>query len=247
MKPLFFWLAFLVFAAPCFAQDITGDWNGTLHGNGAELRLVLHISKNPDGSLQATLDSIDQGKNGIPVSSATLKNSTLDLDVQAVEGAYEGKVNADASEIAGTWTQGMPLDLNFHRGGIVEKPAPKAAKPSPIDGDWLGTLDTGMGKLRLVLHIVNTEAGLTATMDSVDQGAMGLPVTSIRRTESSLQLEMKTIGGSYDATLSKDLSAFDGTWTQAGKSLPLAFKRVKSASKIGTVVAPPGSSNARAQ
>ena len=89
-----------------FAQDITGDWNGTLHVNGAELRLVLHLSKNPDGSWKATLDSVDQGANGIPVSSATLTDSKLSLDVQAVHGTYQGKVNADASEIAGTWSFG---------------------------------------------------------------------------------------------------------------------------------------------
>ena len=79
-------------------------------------------------------------------------------------------MNADASEIDGTWTQGAPLELNFHRGGIAAKPAPKPAKPSDIDGDWLGTLDTGMGRLRLVLHITNTEDGLTATMDSLGPG-----------------------------------------------------------------------------
>jgi len=202
MKQLFFLFVFLFFASVCFAQDITGDWNGTLHPNGGELRLVLHISKNSDGSLKATLDSVDQGADGIPVSSATLKDSKLSLDVQAVHGTYEGKVNADASEISGTWTQGMPLDLNFHRGGIARKPAPKAAPPSDIDGDWLGTLDTGVGKLRLVLHIANTDQGLTATVDSIDQGAMALPVTTITRTESSLKFQMKTIGGAYDGTIS---------------------------------------------
>jgi len=233
MKKLFLLFAIVLFAAVSFAQDITGDWNGTLHANGTELRLVLHISKNSDGSLKATLDSVDQGANGIPVSSATLKDSKLSLNVQAVQGTYEGKVNADASEISGTWTQGMPLDLNFHRGGIARKPAPKPAQPSDIDGDWLGTLDSGMGKLRLVLHITNTDQGLTATMDSVDQGATGLPVTTITRTESSLKLQLKTIGGAYDGTISKDLSALDGTWSQAGKSFPLAFKRVKNASELG--------------
>ena len=40
------------------AQDIVDDWNGTLKPGGGELRLVLHISKNADGSLKATLDSI---------------------------------------------------------------------------------------------------------------------------------------------------------------------------------------------
>ena len=222
----------LLSTAVCFAQDITGDWNGTLHANGAELRLVMHLSKNADGTLKATLDSIDQGANGIPVSSATLKDSKLNLDVSAVHGTYDGKVNADASEIAGTWTQGAQLELNFHRGAIAVKPAPKAGKPSDIDGDWLGSLDSGMMKLRLVLHIVNTEDGLTATMDSLDQGANGLPVTTITRNDSSLKFEMKGIGGSYDGTINKDLAGFDGTWKQGGKSFPLAFKRVKNASEL---------------
>jgi dienelactone hydrolase len=233
MKNLLIMFALILSATISFAEDITGDWNGTLHVNGAELRLVLHINKNPDGSLKATLDSVDQGANGIPVSSATLKDSKLSLDVQAVHGTYEGKVNADGSEIAGTWTQSMPLDLNFHRGGIAAKPAPKPAQPSDIDGDWVGTLDTGMGKLRLVLHIINTDQGLTATMDSLDQGANGLPITTLTREKSSLKFEMKTIGGSYDGTISKDLSALEGTWTQGGQSFPLAFKRGKGASELG--------------
>jgi fermentation-respiration switch protein FrsA (DUF1100 family) len=233
MKNLFIVLVLILLtSAASFAQDVTGDWNGKLNANGAELRLVLHITKNTDGTLKATLDSVDQGANGIPVSSATLKNSQLSLKVDAVSGAYEGKVNADASEIAGTWTQGGSLELNFHRGGIATKPAPKPAKASNIDGDWLGTLDTGMGTLRVVLHIANTEDGLRATMDSPDQGAKGIPVTSITRTGSSLRFETKSISGTYDGTISADLNAVSGTWTQFGKPLPLSLKRVKSASEL---------------
>lgn len=233
MKKLFYTFAFFLFVtAVSFAQDITGDWNGALKVNGAELRLVLHITKNPDGTLKSTLDNVDQGANGIPVTSTTLKDLQLSLKVEAVNGTYEGKVNADASEIAGTWTQGAPLDLTFHRGGIAAKSAPKPVKPSDIDGDWLGTLDTGMGKLRLVLHVTNTENGLSATMDSLDQNAKGLPVTSIARNGSSLKFEMKAIGGAYDGTISKDLSGFEGTWTQLGKSWPLGFKRVKNAAEL---------------
>jgi uncharacterized protein len=226
-------LAFIAIATSIsVAQDIVGDWNGKLTVGRAELRLVLHVTKSADGSLKATLDSIDQGAPGIPVNAVTLKDSKLALTVDAIHGTYEGKVNADASEIDGTWTQGGSLELNFHRGGIAMKPAPKSAKPSDIDGDWLGTLDTGMGKLRLVLHITNTEDGLTATMDSLDQGANGLPVNSITRTGPSLKFEMKSIGGSYDGTISADLSTFNGTWTQGGKSWPLALKRVKNAAEL---------------
>lgn len=220
-------------ASLAFSQEVTGDWNGTLNANGAELRLVLHLTKNPDGKLKATLDSIDQGANGIPVASTSLKDSTLSLKVDAITGVYEGKVNATATEIAGTWTQqGTALPLLFHRGGIAVRPRPKPALPSDIDGDWLGTLNTGMGTLRVVLHIINTEDGLTAAMDSPDQNAKGIPVTTITRSGSSLKFDVKTIGGSYDGTIATDLGTFTGTWTQLGKSWPLVMKKVKNASEL---------------
>jgi uncharacterized protein len=216
-----------------FSQDITGDWNGTLNANGAELRLVLHLTKNPDASLKATLDSIDQGANGIPVTSASLRDSMLSLKVDAVGGIYEGKVSATASEIAGTWTQqGASFRLAFHRGGIAVSPRLRPVLPSDIDGDWVGTLDTGMATLRVVLHIINTEDGLAATMDSPDQNAKGIPVTSITRTRSSLNFDVKTIGGSYEGTIASDRGSFAGTWTQLGKSWPLVMKKVKNAAEL---------------
>ena len=233
MKKFLVVLASILLASiASFAQDITGDWNGTLNTGMGELRLVLHVSKTPDGSLKSTLDSVDQGANGIPVAATTLKDSKLDLKVDAVNGTYEGKVNTDASEIAGTWTQGTAMPLTFHRGGIAAKSKPKPATPTDIDGDWLGTLTSPMGSLRLALHITNTDQGLTATMDSLDQNANGMPVTTITRSGSSLKFEMKTISGAYDGTISADLAKINGTWTQLGKSLPLEFKRVKSSSEL---------------
>ncbi len=233
MKKLFIVLTFIaVTTSLSLAQDIVGDWNGKLTIGTAELRLVLHITKAADGGLTATLDSIDQNAPGIPVNAVTLKDSKLDLTIDAVHGTYTGKVNADASEIDGTWSQGAAMPLNFRRGGIAMKPAPKPAKPSNIDGDWLGTLDTGMAKLRLVLHITNTEDGLTATMDSPDQSVNGLPVNSITRTGAELKFEMKSIGGNYDGTIGTDLGTISGTWTQMGKSWPLVLKPLKNKSEL---------------
>src|SRR5689334_23052430 len=115
MKRLLATFAFIfVTTAVCLAQDITGDWNGALSVNGAELRLVLHITKNPDGTLKSTLDSVDQNAKGIPVTSTSLKDSALRLKVEAASAMYEGKLSPDAKEIAGTWTQGTGLPLTFH-------------------------------------------------------------------------------------------------------------------------------------
>jgi len=214
------------------AQNIVGDSQGTLKAGSAELRLVLHIVKNDDGTFKATLDSVDQGANGIPVTSISLKDSKLDFTVDAVHGSYDGKITADATEISGTWTQGQPLPLNFKRSAAPVKTEHKPAKPSDIDGAWLGTLLTGVAKLRVVFHITNTEDGLLATLDSPDQGAKGIPVTTVAREGASLKLEVKSINGHFEGKISSDLSTIEGTWTQMGNSIPLALKRVKDTSEL---------------
>ena len=214
------------------AQDIAGDWQGTLSAGGAELRLVLHIKKDGNGALSATLDSIDQNSSGIPVSSISLKDSTLSLGVDAVHGTYEGKVAADGSTISGTWTQRQPLPLEFKRGTTPVKTEHKPAKPSDVDGAWMGSLDTGGMKLRVIFHIVNTQDGLTATLDSPDQGAKGLPVASVTRDGAALKMEAKGIGGVFEGKIAPDRSSIEGTWKQGGTSLPLVLKPVKDESEL---------------
>lgn len=231
MIRLLLWIsAMLVCASGAAAQDVTGDWQGTLHAGAADLHLILHITRAADGGLQATLDSVDQGANGIPVKTVTLQGAELKLDVAMVRGTYEGTVNKDATEISGTWSQGQPLPLTFKRAASPVDSGHKPAPPSDIDGAWLGTIDTGVFKLRVVFYIVNTVDGLTATMDSPDQGAKGIPTSSVRRKDSSLKIEVKSISGAFEGTISNDLNTIDGGWTQLGRSTPLVLTRMKDGS-----------------
>jgi pimeloyl-ACP methyl ester carboxylesterase len=233
MKKTFFALTLVILTAfAARAQNIAGDWQGTLKAGPAELRLVLHIAQNADGTYHATLDSIDQASYGLPVSSMSLKSSKLNFTVDVVHGTYEGKVNADASEISGTWSQGQPLPLAFKKATAPIKTEHKPAKPSDIDGSWWGTLDTGAAKLRLVFHITNTEDGLVATLDSLDQNVKGLPVTAVTRNGSAIKMELKQIDGVFEGKLDKELTFMDGTWTQAGQTWPLALKRAKDAGEM---------------
>lgn len=110
--------------------------------------------------------------------------------------------------------------------------ATQGAWATDITGAWSGALDTGMGKLRLVFHITDTANGLTATMDSVDQGANGIPVAGVTRNGSSIRFDVAAIGGTYEAKVSEDGQRMDGTWSQGGHSLPLALERVKNTSEL---------------
>ncbi len=104
----------------------------------------------------------------------------------------------------------------------------RAEKAPAIVGDWQGTLDAGMqGKLRVVLHVIQAKDGsLTATLDSPDQNATGIPVTTINYKEPDLHFESEPIKGIYDGKMNKENSEISGEWKQGGGTLPLVFKRV---------------------
>jgi fermentation-respiration switch protein FrsA (DUF1100 family) len=222
-------LAASAFLPLCQAQtQIAGDWKGTLSASGAELHLVLHVAQAKDGSLTATLDSVDQNAFGIPVSAITLKDAKLNLTIDAVHGAYEGTMNGDKSEIDGTWTQASSLPLKFTRAAVgTATAAPKPAAPSNIDGMWMGKLDTGAIKLRLIFKIVNTADGLTATLQSPDQSEAWMHATSVSRAGNSLTIAIKPIAAVFEGKIGADRMTITGTFTQGGNPLPLVLNRVK--------------------
>ncbi|MGA3045603.1 MAG: alpha/beta hydrolase [Terracidiphilus sp.] len=229
----FFLIVSFSFTPFCRAQTtIAGDWRGTLDAGAQQLHLALHITEAKDGHLTATFDSVDQGANGAPVTTIVFKNSKLTFTIEAAHIAYEGMVNKGDTEIKGTFTQGQAIPLNFERGVYAAKPAPKPAASSDIDGTWLGTLDAGTIKLRVLFKIVNTADGLTAQMQSPDQTPVWLSATSVNRKGSTLTIDIKANGGVFEGTIATDLNSIDGTFTQMNTPLPLTLKRVKDRSEL---------------
>ena len=102
-----------------------------------------------------------------------------------------------------------------------------------VVGDWSGALEVGAMKLRLILHITRTDDGsLRATMDSIDQSAMGIPVDEIRFDGHTLVTVLRAINGSYEATLDKTGRTLTGTWKQGVNALPLVFTRTEDAASL---------------
>jgi uncharacterized protein len=211
-------------ALPARAQSIAGDWEGTLKTPAADLHVALHVTRNDDGPLKATIDSIDQKLLGVPVTTIAMTGSTLTFTVEAFHGSYEGTLNAGATAIDGTWSQGAKIPLAFARAARVP--------PSDIDGTWAGTLTIGATALRVVVHIRNMATGLTATMDSPDQGVNAIPVTTVTRDGLSLKLDVKSNGGLFNGTIDARLTEIEGTWSQGGRSWPLTLTPVKNPASL---------------
>lgn len=110
--------------------------------------------------------------------------------------------------------------LSILLGGIA-----MADNNTAIEGSWSGPLQVPNAHLTIVFNISRSPQGnLTATMDSPDQGAKGIPIDSALFTNNHLHLIMVAIKGSYEGDLKPD-GTIAGTWTQGGSGFPLVLSR----------------------
>ena len=98
-----------------------------------------------------------------------------------------------------------------------------SAQSSPFEGAWWGTLEAGPQQLRVVLHVAAKDGKFSATMDSPDQGAFGMAIDSVAIAQDRIRFSLQSLGASYEGVLTG--GRIEGTFTQAGQKLPLAFER----------------------
>jgi CubicO group peptidase (beta-lactamase class C family) len=95
------------------------------------------------------------------------------------------------------------------------------AQTPKLVGDYSGTL----GPLHLRLHLKTAAAGaIDGSLDSVDQGAMGLPGANFQLEGKALSFDVPSVGGKWQGTVSDDAATLTGSWSQ-GQEIPLVFHR----------------------
>ncbi len=113
--------------------------------------------------------------------------------------------------------------------------APAAASEvKPGTELWEGALSVGQGlKLRLLLHITTAADGTrTATCDSLDQGAIGIPVEKVTRDRTTLAFTMDKVGAEYVGKMNDAETSAAGTFKQHGAELSLTLVKTDKASEL---------------
>jgi CubicO group peptidase (beta-lactamase class C family) len=196
------------------AQVVPGDFSGRL----GPLRVQLHLHAAADGTLSGTLDSPDQGANGIACSDFRLEGETLSFSVPAVRGTWSGKIADAGVTLSGTWNQGRPTPLTFTRD---------ATHPSAVDGVWLGP---GIRSLRVQITVKSDAMGREqCTFDSVDQDTFGLPCANVAYANPDFSFDVPSVKGRYVGKLSSDGRALSGNFTAGSNTVPLDLTRQERA------------------
>jgi len=238
MKSYVALVAGLLFAATALvaATNPAGLWEGTLKTPNGDIGFVFNLHKDGD-HWAAEMDIPIQGLSEMPLKDVKVDGAAVTIALPGPgDPHYDGKLSDDGKTISGNFNQGdnsLPMDLKWKsEPRAVSKTQANSGDVQALEGVWEGTLDVNGSTLHVHFNFTrNADGSISGTLDSVEQGANGLPINGISRTGDTVKLDLKVIGGSYEGTLDKDASTLTGQLTQGGTSLPLTMQRKKAEKK----------------
>src|SRR5262245_11229843 len=196
-----------------------GCWLGTMGEGGEQRRVLLELESGGAHAWSARFHRLSRNVSSDTVS-ATVSDSDLAFGNEQFH--FKGRFSTDGASISG----------EIEREGktspvLLARPADAGAAARALVGDWGGSLvQNGVPVLRLVVKLRAAPCGqINATMDSPDQRATDLPVTSLRTTPDSLLLQMTYVGGAYAAAVNAEHTKLTGKWTRAGMVSQLDLSR----------------------
>ncbi|MGH9393206.1 MAG: hypothetical protein ACRD1E_03485 [Terriglobales bacterium] len=98
------------------AVDVSGNWSCQVQYQGSTIDVNLHLAKDAQGGLVASLDDVTGG-GGAMDASATFKEGQLHVDVPSLPSSFDGALNPDNGAIEGAWSyDGDSVGCNLVKG-----------------------------------------------------------------------------------------------------------------------------------
>lgn len=129
----------------------------------------------------------------------------------------------------------LPSPFIAVMGGVLTIAAVLAAQQK---ADFVGNYEGTLMGLHVKLHVTAAPDGnLSATVDSPDQGLVGLSCPGVVVNGQSLSFTVPAVRGTWAGVMSSDRNSLFGIWTQGGNPVPSTLIRVNG-SGTETATAP---------
>ena len=213
---------------------IKGYWKGTLQpAPEIALDLILRIGTDADGQLMGLLDVPEQGGKDIPASDLKFESPKVSMNLSGIGLSFEGQVLTDARTIEGKMkSPGPEFEVRFERLDSLDGLGPsKLSYESPsgnkeVIGFWEGTLEVQGTELRLAVAVgLDSDGKYQGTMDSLDQSARGLPMSSLEITDGTFVMKWAALGATYSGDLEGDGDVLNGNFQQGPIDVPFKMER----------------------
>lgn len=102
--------------------------------------------------------------------------------------------------------------------------------------NWIGTLDTPAGSMRLLVKVSETQEGeQTAFLESLDQApGQNIPITQISLDADQMRFHISNLGAQYVGSWNAETQQYEGEFQQ-GMTLPLNFSRVDETAAVNII------------
>jgi pimeloyl-ACP methyl ester carboxylesterase len=215
-----------------------GHWEGAIKLPAAELQVEIALTQSKDGAWSGTIDIPMQGLRSFKLGKIEVADQQVAFSLPNIPGdpQFDGKLSADGKAIEGKFTQGgQGLTFYLKRAEGPPKPAGGATPARGVPGKglpgfWQGSLHAGPIELRLVFKFkLEPDGKISGLLDSVDQNARDIPISSVTEKDGEVKLEVAAVGGEFAGKMSADGSEVAGKWTQPGAGMPLVIRRLAEA------------------
>jgi|GEM_PF-1524709 len=210
-----------VMTAEAFAL-VNGSWVGSIKpvpNAEMELTVVLEFEEESPGVYSASLSSPDQGASDIPADAFSVEGNELTLEINRMRLEIETTITGD--QMSGMFTQAgreIPIVLDkgeYQQAGLGISPLSYAR----IQGPWHAEVQG----LNVQIRIEQRGDNYVAFLDSPDQGASDIPISSMELEGDTLTMAVTAANMTFSGELGDEQIV--GTWSQMGTNNEITFMR----------------------
>ena len=206
-------IATTIVALACYAPravaqekpDVAGDYSGEIAGQ----EVGLHLKIEADGNLSGALDHLDPKAPWMFVlADLHLDGRTLSFAIPSANATWKGEIEKNGS-LSGSWNQKSGSWLvDFTRLKFVP-----AARPSPVDGIWLGEQQVwGKSSTRVQIVVKSDAAGREyCTLDALDIYYMDLQCANVAFAGNDFSFDVPAAGTRWTGKLAADGNTLSGS------------------------------------
>jgi D-alanyl-D-alanine-carboxypeptidase/D-alanyl-D-alanine-endopeptidase len=186
-------------------RDIAGDYAGEIGPDQATLHLRIRF----DGALTATLDHLDPSAPWMFTCADLHRDGqVLTFTIPSIQTSFKGTFANGGGELGGTWTQKRgSVFVTFTRQKFVA-----AAKPSTLDGIWLGTQQISNNASSRIQVVFRSDVSghEYCTMDALDIYYMDMECANVEFKDKNVSFDVPVAGVHWSGKLQPDGNALVG-------------------------------------
>jgi uncharacterized protein len=216
---------------PAFAQSgPAGHWEGTIQLPDREIQVTVDLVKGENGAWAGTFNQSTLSVRDLPLTEiqADDKRAKFRLVAGASSPDFDCRLEGPTEMKCAITTPEGSITAGLKRTGEAKANLVKAspAVSAELQGNWEGAVETPNGPFRIAVHFKNQpDKTVTATLDSLDQGSTGLPLSDVVQKGLAVEFQLRLVSGAFKGALNQEGTQLTGDWSQSGASMPLTLKK----------------------